>query len=72
MRAEDEEASDRTWRRAEWMASRRIGLSLCSPGPVRVSMKMLLFFSKVHIVPMSSKRETRLKTGDWYVLQMPL
>ena len=50
MRADDEEASDQTWHRAEWMASGRVGLSLCSPGPVRISMKMLLFFSKVHIL----------------------
>ena len=49
MRAEDEVASDRTRRKADRMAPMRVGLSLCSPGPVRVSMKMLPFFSKLHI-----------------------
>jgi hypothetical protein len=52
IRAEDSEEthSARTWRIAEWIASRSVGFSRCSsPSPVSVRIKILPLFSNVHI-----------------------
>ncbi|KAI8539951.1 hypothetical protein RHMOL_Rhmol09G0222600 [Rhododendron molle] len=46
---EEEEDSERTRWRADWMESRSGGLRRCSSNPVRVRMKMLPRFSNVHI-----------------------
>lgn len=48
-KADDALFSARIWCRADSIASRRLGFSLCSPEPVSVRRKMLPRFSKVHI-----------------------